>query len=157
MQLFRGRDGRDGLPGRDGQPGEKGVAGSRGGQGPPGHNSGGVTYVRWGRTTCPNVTGTELVYRGRAAGSYYNKHGGGGNYQCVTEEPENFDFGPGTVEASLLYGTEYAIWGNVASSNLHLRSDDVPCTVCYVGTRGAVLMIPGKYTCPQNWTREYYG
>ena len=68
MQLFRGRDGRDGLPGRDGQPGEKGVAGSRGGQGPPGHNSGGVTYVRWGRT---NVTGTELVYRGKAAGSYY--------------------------------------------------------------------------------------
>ena len=27
----------------------------------------------------------------------------------------------------------------------------------YVATRVALLMIPGKYTCPQNWTREYYG
>ena len=30
-------------------------------QGPPGPSSGGVTYVRWGRTTCPNTARTELV------------------------------------------------------------------------------------------------
>ena len=41
--------------------------------------------------------------------------------------------------------------------NLALEHDDVPCAVCYVSTRETVLMIPGKYTCPQNWTREYYG
>ena len=27
----------------------------------------------------------------------------------------------------------------------------------YVTSRETVLMIPGKYTCPQNWVHEYYG
>ena len=113
IEILRGRDGRDGrdvvpgpqgLPGRDGKMGEKGMTGDTGPQGPPGPKSGGVAYVRWGRTTCPNITGTELVYRGRAAGSLWSSSGGGANYQCVTEEPENFNFSPGTVEASFIYG-----------------------------------------------------
>ena len=28
--------------------------------------------------------------------------------------------------------------------------------MCYIATRVALLMIPGKYTCPPNWTRKYY-
>ena len=97
IQLLQGRDGRDGVPGprgiagRDGKTGTKGMKGDTGSQGPPGPRSGGVTYVRWGRTTCPDTEGTEVVYTGRAAGSYYNHKGGGANYQCVTEEPENFE------------------------------------------------------------------
>ena len=158
-----GRDGRDGQPGprgpagRDGVNGEKGETGATGPQGPPGPRSGGVTYVRWGRTTCPNTTGTELVYTGRAAGSLFSHSGGGSNYQCIVEDPENFDFGPGTVDASYMYGSEYEMYGNIPSSNLPLHENDVPCSVCYVASRVTVLMIPGKYTCPQNWTREYYG
>ena len=97
------------------------------------------------------------MYVGRAAGSHYSHQGGGGNYQCVTNEPENFDFGPGTVDASLIYGTEYEMWGNVPASSLPLHDHNVPCVVCYVSERAALLMIPGKYNCPQNWTREYYG
>ncbi len=31
------------------------------------------------------------------------------------------------------------------------------CAVCHVTTRSAVLMIPGKTSCPPNWIREYYG
>ena len=38
--------------------------------GPPGPTTGGVVYTRWGRTTCPNTTATQLLYAGRAAGSY---------------------------------------------------------------------------------------
>ena len=86
----------------------KGIPGQ---QGPPGPRSGGITYVRWGRTTCPNTTGTELVYTGRAAGSHYSHRGGGSNYQCIVEDPENFDFGAGTVEASYMYGAEYEMYG----------------------------------------------
>ena len=166
IKILQGRDGRDGRdgepgpqgpPGRDGVNGEKGETGATGPQGPPGPSSGGVTYVRWGRTTCPNVTGTELVYTGRAAGSYYSHSGGGSNYQCIVEDPENFDFGAGTAEASQIYGAEYEMGGNIPSSNLPLNNHDVPCSVCYVASRETVLMIPGKYTCPQNWTREYYG
>ena len=146
-----------GIPGRDGKTGEKGMTGDTGLLGPPGPKCGGVTYVRWGRTTCPDTAGTELVYVGRAAGSYFSHQGGGANYQCVTEEPENFDFGPGTVDASYMYGAEYDVFGNIPSANLPLHNHDVPCVVCYVATRVTLLMIPGKYTCPQNWTREYYG
>ena len=137
--------------------GEKGETGAPGPQGPPGPRSGGVTYVRWGRTTCPDTTGTELVYTGRAGGSQHDHSGGGGNYQCVVEDPENFDFGPGTVDASYIFGAEYEMWGDIPSANHALHDHDVPCVVCYVAERETVLMIPGKYTCPQNWTREYYG
>ena len=140
--------------GHDGQPGPRGLPGLNGDQGPPGPKSGGLTYVRWGRSTCPNITGTELVYKGRAAGSYYGHKGGGGNYQCITEEPENFDFSAGTVEASLIYGVEYQLQGN---ANHLLYNEDVPCAVCYVATRDTVLMIPGTYKCPHMWTQEYYG
>ena len=78
IEILRGRDGRDGrdgepgprgLPGRDGKNGERGLKGDPGAQGPPGPRSGGVTYIRWGRTTCPDTEETELVYAGRAAGT----------------------------------------------------------------------------------------
>ena len=166
IEILQGRDGRDGrdgepgprgLPGRDGKVGPQGEKGDMGEQGPPGPRTGGVTYVRWGRTTCPNTTGTELVYKGRAAGSHYSHTGGGSNYQCMTENPQNFDFGPGTAYASYIYGAEYQIYNNVPSSANLLRDDDVPCAICYVASRETVLMIPGTYICPSNWTREYYG
>ena len=56
-----------------------------------------------------------------------------------------------------MYGAEYRFRGNVPLSNLHLNFDDVPCAVCYVAERNTVLMIPGKYTCPEDWTLEYFG
>ena len=160
IELLRGRDGRDGRdgePGPRGPPGARGERGTTGAQGPPGPSTGGVTYIRWGRTTCPNTSGTELVYKGWAAGSLWSHSGGGSNYQCITEEPQNFAFGPSTSDSSYIYGAEYEILSNTPRSNLHLHDDDVPCAVCYVSTRVAHLMIPGRYTCPQNWTREYYG
>ena len=116
---------------------------------------GGATYVRWGRSDCPY--GRELVYHGRAGGSHYSHRGGGSNYQCLPLDPQNFNFGPGAVDASFIYGSEYEMWGNVPKSSLHLHEHDVPCAVCYVPGRSAVLMVPAKYTCPPKWTREYYG
>ena len=62
IDLLRGRDGRDGLPGRDGEdgkPGPQGEQGPPGPIGPPGPRSSGVTYIRWGKSSCPSVTGTE--------------------------------------------------------------------------------------------------
>ena len=138
----------------EGIRGEIGVIGS---QGPPGPSSGGLTYIRWGRTVCPDTNDTELVYKGRAAGSHYTQTGGGSNYQCMTENPQNFDFGPGTSQASYIYGAEYETFGNVPSLSLNIHDQDVPCAVCYVAPREAVLMIPGTYICPPSWTREYYG
>ena len=96
-----GRDGRDGEPGprgpqgRDGKVGPQGEKGDMGEQGPPGPRTGGVTYVRWGRTTCPNTTGIELVYAGRAAGSHFNQKGGTNDYLCLPEEPQYLAYKPG--------------------------------------------------------------
>ena len=92
IEVLRGRDGRDGqlgttgAPGRDGRDGEKGMKGNTGVEGPPGPPGparGGTVYIRWGRTTCPSVPGTERVYEGIAAGSPYNQKGGGSNRLCL--------------------------------------------------------------------------
>ena len=56
-----------------------------------------------------------------------------------------------------MYGAEYEMFGNTPSSSLPLNQHDVSCAVCYASSRETVLMIPGKYTCPQNRTCEHYG
>ena len=83
-----GKDGRDGINGQKGDHGERGVRGMIGDQGPAGPISGGATYTRWGRTSCPTITGTSLVYSGRAGKSFYSQSGGGGKYQCLPNNPE---------------------------------------------------------------------
>ena len=92
IEVLRGRDGRDG---RDGVPGPRGPQGQRGGQGvagPPGPRNGGVVYTRWGKSTCPNVSGTTLVYTGRAGGTWYQKKGGAANYLCMPDDPDYLSY-----------------------------------------------------------------
>ena len=165
IEVLRGRDGRDGLPGRDGQPGRDGPPGPRGHtgdrgprgeQGPPGPNIGGVVYTRWGKTTCPNVTGTELVYTGRTAGSRWHQNtGGGANYLCMPENPDYLGYRPGVQGHSPVYGTEYQT-DNTGPLG-HVHNHNAPCAVCYASTRVAVIKIPAKTQCPLTWTLEYSG
>ena len=118
----------------------------------------GVTYVRWGRTSCPNVTGTELVYSGRAGGTFWNTQGGGAEKLCLPDQPEylpntaNLD---SAIPASPhVHGAEYEYSAGPNSNTLH---QNVPCAVCYASARSSTLMIPAKIQCPPTWTREYYG
>ena len=169
IELLRGKDGlpgrdglsvpgRDGLPGRDGvkgPPGPPGKDGSTGRQGPPGPAStGGAIYIRWGKSSCPEVEGTELVYSGITGGTWFGQEGGGANYLCMPKIPEyspTLTYRGGVDAHAHVYGSEY-------QSPLQGTHDhNVPCAVCYVSTRPTVLMIPAKASCPQNWTREYYG
>ena len=76
-----------GPPGSQGQPGARGAPGPQGAVGPAGPTSGGVTYTRWGKSSCPNVEETELVYTGRAGGSHY-QHAGAANYLCMPLDPQ---------------------------------------------------------------------
>ena len=154
MELLRGRDG---LPGRDGVQGPigpPGPAGTPGRQGAPGPRSGGVIYTRWGKSTCPQVAGTQIVYSGITGGTWWNQQGGGANYLCMPKVPEyspTLRYRPGTDGHALVYGTEYQypLQG--------LNDHNVPCAVCHVSTRLTALMIPAKASCPPTWTREYYG
>ena len=171
--LIIGRDGRDGLTGRDGLPGPPGAPGRNGrdgiiGQkgdkgergepgivGAPGPVSGGATYTRWGRTSCPNITGTSLVYSGRAGKSWHNQRGGGGNYQCLPDNPEYGQYILGVQTRSPIFGVEYQL--DYGGPLVALHNHNVPCAVCHVSTRAAVLMIPAWRHCPSQWTLEYTG
>lgn len=113
--------------------------------------SGGLVYTRWGRTVCS--AGARLVYSGRVAGPHYDSGGGGSNYICMVNNPQYFsDRGHGGH--SKLYGSEYEFHNGPRSS---YKNHNVPCVVCEVTTRSKYLMLPGRYSCPSSWTREYYG
>ena len=162
IDLLRGKPGRDGLPGRDGTQGEQGLRGEKGMKGDPGiqglqgPRAAGVTYTRWGRTTCPEVSGTELVYAGRAAGTHHNHKGGAADYICLPPDPDYLTEKNGVQGYSPLHGAEYEIYIHSVPLS-HLNNQNVPCAVCFVSTRAAMLMIPAKTQCPTSWTLEYMG
>ncbi len=134
-----GKDGRDGSPGlglpgpqgEHGLPGSPGLAGPPGLTGPPGPVSGGVVYTRWGKSTCPSVPGTRLVYAGRAGGSYYDHRGGGSNYLCMPSDPEyTLPSRSGRQNLATVFGVEYE--RPVQGAHNH----NVPCAVCLAAPRG---------------------
>ena len=137
-----------------GEWGDGGYNGPPTPQGPTSIGSGGSTYVRWGRTVCPTIPGTSLVYSGYAAGGHYYRSGSGANYICLSQTPEYLEFSTSDTAWGLVYGAEYESYGDQPYAGVD--DQDVPCVVCHVAQR-SVLMIPGQYTCPTGWTREYYG
>ena len=157
LQGRDGRDGRDGLAGPKGPPGMRGEKGETGDQGAPGPSSGGVTYIRWGRTTCPNTPGTELVYSGRAAGTHYNTQGGTSDYLCLPDNPQYLDHCPGVQGNSPIHGAEYEPYQCSLESLSQLYNHNVPCAVCVNCERNVLLTIPARISCPNSWTLEYNG
>eukprot|EP00058_Branchiostoma_floridae_P004809 XP_002590297.1 hypothetical protein BRAFLDRAFT_76550 [Branchiostoma floridae] len=160
-----GRDGRDGVQGSAGPTGPtgpvglQGSPGDKGDTGEPGKDgAGGSVYTRWGRKTCADNSGAELVYSGVAGGTHYNHQGGGTNYQCLPTNPQWGKY-KGGVEGSkaFMYGAEYQLNTDFPFGSRSLNEHDVPCAVCYVPTRGNKLMIPARNTCPTGWTQEYDG
>ena len=182
--MFHWRDGRDGLPGPPGPPGPPGIPGAAGTPGvavidlqyvkppttvtPPTTDTptttppppvatvgGGLTYIRGGRTSCPTVDGTEEVYNGITAGSFYNHNGGGSNYICMVSDAKYHpEAATSTSRPTYIYGTEYQTSGHSLDS---LHDHNVPCAACHVTTRSAQFMIPGTDQCPEGWTTEYTG
>ena len=123
----------------------------KGDRGPPGPQDGGSVYTRWGRTSCPSVSGTTEVYNGYAAGSHWNTQGGGATVLCLPKDPQYYDtYNTGTQDYSRIAIAEY---GAHQGSNAEY---EIPCAVCMT-TRLTLLMIPARYSCPSGWTREYYG
>ena len=134
--------------------GERGPTGQKGDTGPPGPSVGGAVYTRWGRTTCPSSNGTQLVYAGRAAGSWFNHKGGAAAfhwcYHCLPNDPSYLQY-RSTSWLSIWVWVYETRDGPLSA----FHDQNVPCAVCYVSTRGTVLMIPAKTICPPSWTREY--
>ena len=181
MEVLRGRDGRDGRDGEKGEMGPPGAEGERGVAGPPGTGTvgekgmrgdpglretvgepglqgtpaGGAVYTHWGRTTCPTVQGTHLLYPGRAGGSPNQHKGGAANYLCLPNDPDHLQYQSGVQRNGHIGGVEY--WSPGFPSLSSLNYHNVPCAVCYVATRSVTVMVPAKTQCPTDWTVEYVG
>ena len=100
----KGEKGTIGSPGSTGLTGHKGTSGQKGIKGEK--RNGGTVYVRWGHDQCPSIT--QLVYSGRAGGSYYSHSGGGSNPQCLPMDPNYHTTVSGSQRwRGLIYGAEY--------------------------------------------------
>ena len=67
--------------------------------------------MRWGKNTCPNVSGTTLVYAGRVGGTHNSQKGGAVNYLCMPDDPDYLIYQPGVQGYSYVYGAEYHTGG----------------------------------------------
>ena len=87
-----------------------------------------------------------IIFRGVLRhSSWFSLHnsGGGANHLCMPKVPENnLPNCANDDNHGLLYGAEYE--GPIQG----IQDHNVPCAVCHVSTRSAVLMIPGNTTCP---------
>ena len=95
---------------------------------------------------------------GIIGGEHYNHPGGGANYLCLPHNPKYDKYKNGHQDAGYIYGTEYEVNnynGDPFKRNLH--DHDAPCVVCYVKSRGSMLMMPARNDCPTGWTEEYHG
>ena len=154
----QGSAGTEGADGPAGPPGSQGVAGPQGGQGLAGADAaagspgGGSLYTRWGSSACPSTA--EMLYDGFAGGSWYNSAGGSASYQCMPKDPEysvSLTYRAGQQSHARMYGAEYEhpVQGT--------HDYNVPCAVCHVPNRPALLVLPAMASCPSGWTEEYFG
>ena len=85
-----------------------------------------------------------LLVLGQVGGNYYNNKGGGSNYLCLPNDPDNGK--PYSYANDVLYGAEYHTGKSRKTSGLdNLDQKDVTCAVCRRKGKSSVLMIPGKH------------
>ena len=89
-------------------------------------------------------------------GVFYSQPGGGANYLCLPEDPKYDKYTGSNGRATYLYGTEYQVLSTHLFDKM-LQDYDAPCVVCFVMSRGSMLMVPAKNDCPSGWTEEYHG
>ena len=66
-----------------------------------------TVHIRWGNTTIPNISGTELLNDGIATESYNTHVEVGSNHQCLPKTQKYSNYYSGSQGMSLLHGTEY--------------------------------------------------
>ncbi|XP_065908933.1 uncharacterized protein [Dysidea avara] len=108
-----------------------------------------VTRKLWGNSSCP--FGTTTIYRGVASGGYYNHDGTPANLMCLPPDPVRPSNNLGGSIPT--YTVEYQTGGSIN----HANDRNVPCAVCEVSGKTAILMIPSHKECPTGWRHEYSG
>ena len=99
-----------------------------------------------------------LLLSGIMGGENYNHQGGGANYLCLPNNPKYDKYKNGHQTAGYVYGTEYEVNGYSGDPfKKSLHDYDAPCVVCFVKSRGSMLMMPARNDCPSGWSEEYHG
>ena len=88
-------------------------------------------------------------------GEHYTHSGGGVNYLCLPKTPKYDKYKDGHQGGGYVYGAEYELSFNPFKKSL--SQHDPPCVVCFVKSRGSMLMMPARNDCPTGWTEEYHG
>ena len=84
-----------------------------------------------------------MCYQTWTGGNQHNYKGGGSNYLCLPNDPDNGK--PYSNTSDVLYGTEHETGGSAKPTGLdNVFQKDVPCAVCRCRGKSSVLMIPGK-------------
>ena len=97
-----------------------------------------------------------FMFSGIVGGEKHNHQGGGVNYLCLPHNPKYDRYKDGYQNTGRVLGTEYEVSGfNPFKKNL--QDHEAPCAVCFVKSRGAMLMMPARNDCPSGWTEEYHG
>ena len=97
-----------------------------------------------------------LLLSGIMGGEFYGHTGGGVNYLCLPNKPKYAYYKNGFQGSGRMYGTEYEV-NTVNPFKKNLHNHEAPCVVCYVSSRGSMLMMPARNDCPSRWTEEYHG
>ncbi|XP_071147921.1 uncharacterized protein [Mytilus edulis] len=116
-------------------------------------NGNGAVYIRWGKKTCPQHNGTELLYSGTMGGGWFSRTSSPAEALCLPHDPDFVTKDTATTDfhwVSSLYGAEY-------HSGTGPYNHDVPCAVCRATFSSYVIMIPGKTSCYSGWKTEYFG
>ena len=95
---------------------------------------------------------------GIMGGEWHQHYGGGANYLCLPHNPKYDKYKDGHQAAGYIYGTEYEVSqynGDPFQRTIH--NHEAPCAVCFVKSRGSMLMMPARNDCPSGWTEEYHG
>ena len=93
---------------------------------------------------------------GVVAGAKYDSTGGGVNFQCFPPNPDLNAYNANARDVSWMRSVEYESQ-NYGLFDYQLDNKHARCARCYTRNRPALLMIPAKTRCPEDWVTEYSG
>ncbi|XP_076080837.1 uncharacterized protein LOC143051785 isoform X5 [Mytilus galloprovincialis] len=121
-------------------------------------NEKGVTYIRWGKTKCAGPS-TETIYSGQVGGGHQTHSGASVNYICLPNNPDVADPLKSHDHYGYLYEAEYEVFDFNQPQGIRfgIGQHEVACSACLTKGKLSSIMIPGRKTCYNGWTKEYEG
>ena len=112
----------------------------------------GISYIIWGKESCPNG---QTLYSGVIGGNYVRHSAGGSNQVCLPNSPQYGQYSSGAQQRGLIFPSKYdtSTYSNVS----HVHGKLATCAACYNSGSSTSIMIPAAVSCPDGWNQEYYG